>query len=195
MKRSLLSILVITAAVVSPAAGGAIDMHTTESGGDTLTGGRGQESSYGLTQMLMDQDNALEGQALTERTGTVDGSAGLEADNMDTPVGVILSGPGNTKLTYDRLAYKPVLQVLGYDTLDSQASNPPVGSAGPFDDGLHPSSEGITGNSGAAPTGQVLTLPQGEPVVVVPEPAGGLMLAVGLLVMGGTRTKRISRIH
>lgn len=108
----ILSCLLATAS----AAHAGIDFDYTDRGGTRLTGGRGEIESFGLQQLLWDENNSLaQGDTtLMHPTGIIDHALGLE-DNDLIGEGYLVHGPGDTILTYDRLAYQRVVQILGFD--------------------------------------------------------------------------------
>jgi len=121
MRRIRLAIFV--ASLAAPAALADIDTTTTANGSAVLSGGRGELDSYGLAQRLMDFNNTLAGNVtVTQRTGPVDHAIGLAAANLINAIGYIVTGEHGTKYTYDQLAYKPVLQLIGFDAIDPAGS-------------------------------------------------------------------------
>lgn len=146
MKRIFIAVL--TVAFAALAAHADIDRSTTEGGAYHLSGGRTELESFGLTDLIESTNNALLMAAtLPTANGPIDYFYGLDASDMVIPIGYLVAGPNSSLLTFDRLAFVPVLQVLGYDQTDmltdffspsgaaNQATNLPfghdIGDAGP----------------------------------------------------------------
>jgi hypothetical protein len=189
MPGRLLAILLVAAMPVAIATAGEVDTAATEGGGSELSGGTGDLVSFGLTQLLFEQNNDLDTADLVRAVeGPVDSFHGLAAHNRKQPVGFLVTGPNGTRFTYDRLATKNVLQLIGYggDPLTDEQDRgqlPPPLRMHPTPFGGHPT---VRSSSSIPPS---LSAP--PPVTgVVPEPAGLTVLLLTGLVAGARPRRR-----
>lgn len=172
--RILVGGLLLTSVQVLPVQAG-IHMHFTNAGGTSLTGGRGQTDSYGLGHTLLDSNNILVTADTRPNYGNLtDSYLGVDPQNQHY-LGYLTRGFRGTLFTYDKMAYVPVLQLLGFDydpqaaedqtDLPSFADEVPLRLGGPV--ALH-------SNSASSPPLEL---------TVVPEPGGVVILGALTMLM------------
>jgi hypothetical protein len=174
------------ALATATAAHAGIDFDYTDRGGTVLTGGRGEIESFGLQQLLWDENNSLVAPdtTLMHATGIIDNALGLEEDDL-VGEGYLVKGPGDTLLAYDRLAYQRVVQVLGFDRSEPAVQfevlpPPPLAVQPEYDTSFRGSQDDSSAQ-------QLIT-----PDNVIPEPATATMWLTlgGLLLMRRPRRKQ-----
>lgn len=82
---------------------------------DNPSGGR-VAKYFGFTRLLLEKNQDLVGhEAVTFVPGLVDANDAIELKDHQTPMGVLLKGPNDSLMYYDRLVGSPVLYIMGFD--------------------------------------------------------------------------------
>ena len=158
-------------------------MDATGGGGDVVSGGRGETASFGITEMVVKENNSLnEVVSVTDTTAILDGMVGFAVTDVNA-VGYLQEGPHDTLLVYDILAAQTLMQLIGFDR---QSSEPLPVAAGPVTDDTPPIVHGA-----AAPTGGQTDPPPG--LQEVPEPASAILLGMGIALIASSRRARRAR--
>ena len=176
-------ILTLTLAI-APAAYAGLAISVTDRGGQIATGGRGQVESYGQDDFILVTNNRM-GLNPISFTGDInrgfgasDAFSGLSRDN-NQGIGYLTYGENGTLYAFDKLAYIPVVQILGYDQIEFPSNSAfTLSSQADFLPWVWGSS-GISGNSSSPAT----VTPPPTPITVVPEPASLGLLAIGIALL------------
>jgi len=98
----------------------AADMNRSpiERGSIRMTGGRGEISSYGLTDMLMKVNNIKFGNPAVTGDNLKPYILSMSGDDAADPTATLMRGPNGALLVYDRFAVQEILLVLGFDAGD-----------------------------------------------------------------------------
>ena len=103
-----------------------------------MTGGRGEISSYGLTGMLMQENNIKFGNPAVTGDNLKPYILSMSGDDAADPTATLMRGPGGALLVYDRFAVQNILLVLGFDAGDGMLHDAspwhrsPVSGRGPM---------------------------------------------------------------
>ncbi len=183
--------LAVMPAVVTMAG---INFGATENGSSRPSWGRTTGSSWGMTGFLVKSGNALATPHFTDNVA--DGSLSFDAmngfgANNPTHLGYQVSGPGGTRLIFDRLAFQTVAHVLGGDIDDQIGDAPNL-----FDrfSELRPTIAGFAFADGASqPTTTSFTgiIPPPTPTPnPTPEPTSAALMGMAAWLIGLRRPSR-----
>ena len=182
-RQAIVSAFVVCLVPASTVCAG-IAMDATGGGGDVISGGRGETASFGITEMVVRENNSLnQVVSVTDPTTTIlDGMEGFGVTDVNA-VGYLQEGPHDTLLVFDILAAQTLMQLIGFD---KQSSEPLPVDAGPIPDDPPPIVHGAS-----APTGGQTDPP---PVLQeVPEPASAVLLGMGVVLIASSRRARRAR--
>jgi len=184
-RQAIVSAFVVCLVPASTACAG-IAMDATGGGGDVISGGRGETASFGITEMVVRENNFLNRVvSVTDPTTTVlDGIDGYAVTDVNA-VGYLQEGPHDTLLVFDILAAQTLMQLIGFDR---QSSEPLPVDAGPPLDDPSPIVHGDT-----APAGGQADPDPPPTLQEVPEPASAVLLGVGVALIASSRRARRSR--
>ncbi|MCX5659836.1 MAG: hypothetical protein NTW19_08955 [Planctomycetota bacterium] len=191
MKLSLVAAVMsmgIAATLAAPAAQASFYLDAVEVR-DNPSGGR-TPRYFGFTRLLLEKNQDLVGhEAVVWLPGVVNSFDAIELKDQDTPMGVLLKGPDDTLMYYDRLVGSRVLHIMGFDSALGRAADtvfvdPPwarrfiIGNE-VFDDTPPP-------HHPRAPLAEFISGP--PPTPTVPEPAS-LSFFAGLAALAFARRK------
>ncbi|MBL4702357.1 MAG: PEP-CTERM sorting domain-containing protein [Phycisphaeraceae bacterium] len=184
-------IFAIATIVLMPAAAMAgIDFGATENGSNRPSWGRAAGASWGMSGFLMESGNKFTApngaiSITVNSKATYDPIAGFGATNSDF-LGYQVSGPGGTRLIYDRLAAQIVTHVLGGDTDDQIPDAPKMYDRYSF---YRPQIAGNVFDSGGQ-NGTGFDIPQIPTPTPTPEPTSAALMGLAAWMVGLRRPTR-----
>lgn len=192
--KNMTNVIAIITLVLMPAAvmANGIDFSATENGSSRPSWGRAAGASWGMSGFLIESGNKFTAPAgavsiTSAAGGTFDPIAGYGATNADF-LGYQVSGPGGTRLIFDRLAAQIVTHVLGGDTDEQITKAPDLHDRFGF---YRPQVSGGFSAGGSGQSSSDLGIPEIPTPTPTPEPTSAALMGLAAWMIGLRRPNRI----